>query len=218
MDSWAPLETEEKQASGRKWKERAVVILGVLLLVAGIGYVVQNLMNGKTNTKKMVATIKLMPDTPPPPPPPPPKEPPKEQPKEIKVLQPVPQEAPQPSEVLKMEGAAGDGPSPFGAGKVTNEDKIGGNGNSRFSGYLGGLQKKIRDELSRNEKLRKGEYKAVVAIWLGRTGNVEKFELIGSSGEPDVDAALKKALSAIRQLDEPPSDMPQPVKLRISSR
>jgi len=219
MASRAPIETEENQASGKRArKERTFIILGILLLVIGIGFVVQNLMNGKTNTKKMVATIKLLPDTPPPPPPPPPKEPPKEQPKEMKVVQPMPQEAPpQPSEELKMEGAAGDGPSPFGAGKVTNEGATIG-GNSRFKVYLGGLQKTIRDELSRNDKLRKGEYKAVVAIWLGHSGNVEKIELIGSSGEPDVDVALKKILSTIRQFDEPPADMPQPVKLRISSR
>ncbi len=219
MDSCAPIETEEKQASGRKvWKERTGIILGILLLVIGIGFVVQNLMNGKTNTKKMVATIKLLPDTPPPPPPPPPKEPPKEQPKEMKIAPPMPQEVPQPSEELKMEGPAGDAPSQFGAGKVTTEGgTIGGNG-SRFSGYLGGLQKNIRDELGRNEKLRKGEYKAVVAIWIGRDGSVERVELLGSSGEPDVDAAMKKVLNSIRQFEEPPSDMPQPVKLRISSR
>jgi TonB family protein len=219
MASRAPVETEENQASGRRArKERTFIILGILLLVVGIGFVVQNLMNGKTNTKKMVATIKLLPDTPPPPPPPPPKEPPKEQPKEMKVVQPMPQEAPpQPSEELKMEGPAGDAPSQFGAGKVTTEGGMIG-GNSRFKGYLGGLQKIIRDELSRNDKLRKGEYKAVVAIWLNRNGSVDHFEMLGSSGEPDIDAAMKKVLSAIKQFDEPPSDMPQPVKLRISSR
>jgi protein TonB len=80
------------------------------------------------------------------------------------------------------------------------------------------MQKSIRDELARNEKLRKGEYKAVVAIWISQDGRVERFELLGSSGEPVVDAALKKVLGSIRQFDEPPSDMPQPVKLRISSR
>ena len=166
----------------------------------------------------MVTTIKLMPDTPPPPPPPP-KEPPKEQPKEMKVVQPMPQVAPQPSEQVNMKGPTGNAPSPFGAGDVTkdyNGGKIG--GNSRFKGYLNGLERNIRDELSRNEKLRKGEFKAVVAIWLGHSGIVERFELIGSSGDPDVDAAMKKVLSSIKQFDEPPLDMPQPVKLRISSR
>ena len=220
MDRWSE-QLPESQAPGRNvWKDRAGILVVVLLVALAIAYVVQNLMNGKTNTKKMVTTIKLMPDTPPPPPPPPPKEPPKEQPKEIKIEQPKPQEAPQPpSEVLKMEGAAGDGDSPFESGKVTNDYKGVTIGNtSRFKSYLGGLQKSIRDELSRNERLRKGEYKAVVSIWIDRNGDIERFELLGSSGEPDVDAAMKKVLSSIKHFVEPPSDMAQPIKLRISSR
>ncbi len=80
------------------------------------------------------------------------------------------------------------------------------------------MRNSIYDQLSRNEKLHKGQYKIDVAIWIGSNGSVERFELLNSSGVPGVDAAMKKVLGSIGQFDEPPPDMPQPVKLRISSR
>jgi TonB family protein len=225
MDSWSPVVPEDKQESGIKvWKERAIIALVVLLVVAGIGYVVQNLMTGKTNTKKMVASIKLMPDSAPPPPPPPPKEPPKDQPKEIKIEQPKPQEAPQPqAEVLKMEGAAGDGPSPFTAGAVTNDyngQKIGGTKSIvAYAWFTDQIKRRIEEAMAAEKDLAKAQYRVIVHVWLTRAGRVERTEVRGSSGDSAVDKLIKKALAGMEAIsDAPPEDMPQPVKLRITSK
>ena len=44
-------------------------------------------------------------------------------------------------------------------------------------------------------------------------------EVTGSTGNPEIDSTLTTALADIPALDSaPPSDMPQPVKLRLSSR
>ena len=195
----------------------------LLILVVGVVILIKKFLDNpdRPNTRRVQQISLIKPAEPPPPPPP--EEKPPEVKEEVKLDEPPPPqqqaEAPPPGANLGLDAdGKGNGDS-FGlvGNKGGRELTIGGNG-SRFGGYLGGLQKNIRDELARNEKLRKGEYKAEVAIWIGRNGSVERFELLGTSGEPEVDAAMKKVLGSIRQFDEPPSDMPQPVKLRISSR
>ncbi|WP_084226675.1 TonB C-terminal domain-containing protein [Nitrosospira sp. NpAV] len=214
--------TTKRTAGGRFRLQHIALGLGLLLALAGIGLVLKNLMMGNTSPKKTPTTIKILPDTPPPPPPPPPKEPPKEQPKEMKVEQPKPQEAPQPpAESLKMEGAAGDGPSPFQAGTVTNEYQGGTTigGKDRFAWFTGLLKDRIESALAKDKDLAKGDYRLVVKVWITGNGKIERFELEGSSGNTQIDGLIKAALNNIASLSEPPPEsMPQPVKLRITSR
>lgn len=215
------------------WLKRIVLGLVVLGGLYGLWFAVKGLFEPHAPQKPAVTKIKILPDTPPPPPPPPPKEPPKEQPKEqpkeMKVEPPKPQEAPQPpAEALKMEGPAGDGPSPFSAGPVTNDykggevatKKIGGTRSASFYAfYTNQLRTQIEDALARDKTLAVGKYKVVVHIWLTHEGKLERFELAGSSGVADTDERVKAALGAMQPMQEaPPEDMPQPIKLRITAR
>lgn len=215
------------------WLKRIALIVVGLAILVGIGYGINSLMSGGAPAKKQVTTIKLLPDTPPPPPPPPPKEPPKEQPKpdapkEIKVEQPKPVETP-PAEQLKMEGAAGDGPSAFASGAVNNDYKggdlktgntIGGGPNKyQFAWYTDLLKNQIEDAMSKDKTLASGAYKVIVKVWVASNGAIERFELASSSGKEDIDALIKKQLEAMPKLAErPPGDMPQPVKLKVTAR
>jgi len=108
---------------------RYLVAAGLLVLCALIGWGIYSALSGKSSTARKPPKISLIPVAPPPPPPPPPKEekrpdPPK--PQEIKAPAPLEQKpvAPAPTQDLKMEGAAGDGPSAFSSGRVTNENVI----------------------------------------------------------------------------------------------
>jgi hypothetical protein len=212
----------KRKSDGKTWLQRIALGLALLLVLAGIGLALKSLMTGNTSPKKAATTVKIMPDTPPPPPPPPPKEPPKEQPKEMKVEQPKPQEVPQPpADVLKMEGAAGDGPSPFQAGTVTNEYQGGTTigGKDQFARFIGLLKGQIESALAKDRDLAKGDYRLVVKVWIARSGKIERFQLEGSSGNTQIDGLIKVALNDIAPLSEPPPEnMPQPVKLRITSR
>jgi TonB family protein len=221
---------EQEQSTKSIWMKRVVISLIVIVVLGALGYLLKGLFSGGTTGKKAVTTIKLLPDTPPPPPPPPkepPKEQPKEQPKEIKeVPQPKPDEAP-PAEVLKMEGAAGDGPSPFAAGTVSSEYKGGevgtkiGGGPSKyqFAWYTDLIKNKIEDAMAKDKVLANGAYKVVVKVWVASNGRIERYELVGSSGDAERDVLLKKALDEMPPLsDPPPGDMPQPVKLRVTAR
>jgi protein TonB len=208
------------------FRRRLPLLMGgifLLVVVVGVVILIKRFLDSpdQPNTRRVQQISLIKPPEPPPPPPKPPEEKPPEIKEEVKMDEPPPPkaDAPPPGANLGLDAEGKGSGDSFGlvGNKGGRELIIGGNG-SRFGGYLGGLQKSIRDELGRNEKLRKGEYKADVAIWLSLNGSVERFELLGSSGEPDVDAAIKNVLGGIRQFDEPPSDMPQPVRLRISSR
>lgn len=211
------------------WLKRIAMILVAVVVLGLLGNMLKSLFSGGSSHKKAITTIKLLPDTPPPPPPPkePPKEQPKDQPKEVKEIpQPKPEQTP-PAEVLKMEGAAGDGPSPFAAGAVNNEYKGGdvgtkiGGGPSKyqFAYYTGLMKSRIEDAMAKDKVLASGAYKVVVKVWVATNGHIQRYELVGSSGDPGRDALIKKALDEMPALPEgPPSDMPQPVKLRISAR
>lgn len=221
-------EDDEVESQLGVWLKRIAMMLVAVLVLGGIGYGINSLMSGSAPSKKQVTTIKLIPDTPPPAPPPPPKEPPKEQlkeqPKEIKVEQPKPAEAP-PAEQLKMEGSAGDGPSAFAAGAVSNDYKggevktIGSDGGAKFNWYAGLLKNQIQDALEKDAKLKESQYKLIVSVWLKPSGDIERLEWSGSEAEPAIQQSVKAALDSMPAMREaPPEGMPQPIKLRITAR
>jgi periplasmic protein TonB len=161
-----------------------------------------------------VARIALLPDTPPPPPPPPPEKPKIEPRNEMRQqLNKPKQETPPEPQQLKMEGQAGEGPSPFAAGEVKN-DYIGGDiGNGeRFAGYVGRVAQLVQEELTRH-KLKIGT--AQLLLWLTPDGAVQRYEISGAS--PDAERQIRNILADLRRVPEgPPQDMPMPMGLEIS--
>ncbi len=99
-----------------QWLRRVGLLLGFAGLVALLIWGGLSLSRSKPPAHQ-VARIMLLPDQPPPPPPPPPPEKPKLQPRdEMKQAAPkIRQETPPEPQQLKMEGQAGEGPSPFSA-------------------------------------------------------------------------------------------------------
>jgi outer membrane biosynthesis protein TonB len=208
--------------------------LGALLVLALMAYGVYKLVAGKTAATHKAPKISLIPTTPPPPPPPPkqpPKpEPPKEQ-KEVKVDQPAPpkEAAPAPpSQELKMDGPAGDGPSAFSSGKITSENlnNLGSGGqvtppavkglfdpNKNYATLLKG---ELQRHLQRNKDLRQRSYRVEMHLWVGRDGKVTRHELIGSSGDADIDEVIRQAVAGLTEFSQaPPERMPQPIRLLI---
>ena len=56
-------------------------------------------------------------------------------------------------------------------------------------------------------------------IWIDADGRLTKSEVVGTSGDAARDSAIARALEGGATLSQsPPEDMPQPIKLRISSR
>jgi protein TonB len=209
------VDTSQQHSRAYLWTRRffiALVMFGFVGVVAWAGF---NL-NHPAGPHRQVAKIMLLPDTPPPPPPPPPEKPKIEQRNELKQQADKPKmETPPEPQQLKMEGQAGEGPSPFAAGEVKN-DYIGGDiGNgARFSAYVSRVAQLIQDALAkRNLKAAN----ARVYLWLNAEGAVERYEIRGASG--DLERQLRTAMADFGHLPEaPPQDMPMPMGLEISDR
>lgn len=224
-----PMADQEQVPSARVWITRIAMLLLILAILAGIGYGIKKLLGGGPTHKKQITTVKLLPDTPPPPPPPPPKEPPKETPKEQpkeapKEPEPKPAETP-PAETLKMEGAAGDGPSPFQSGAVNNEYKggavatIGSDGGVKYRWYAGLVKSQIERAIERDKKLTQGQYKIVVSVWLKPNGQFERLSVEQSDTTPEIEQGIREALNDLPAMQEsPPENMPMPIRLRISAK
>lgn len=187
---------------------------GVLLLLALAGWGLYGLLSKPAAPKRQVAKISILPDTPPPPPPKEEKKPePKPEEKPVQQVDtPKPETPPEPQQI-KMEGPAGEGPSPFAGGEVRS-DYIGGDigAGARFAAYTQRLSRTIQQELSRRN-MRNGGGR--VLLWLEPDGTVQRFRLIDVPA-PETKALLETAFAELRRVTEPPPrDMPMPVGLEI---
>lgn len=203
-----------------------VVVALVVLLVKGM---LQEGDNPRKTTIQQIAVLK------PPPPPPPPKpevKPPEIKKEEVKIEQ--PKEQP-PDQAKDDQGPPPDDKGPLDP-EAQGKDELPGDGGqnrppggkggkgtggerAQFGWYTGRLQRHLQDELAKREDLKKSDYRVVVRIWLARDGRVERAEVAGSSGNADTDQAIREALGRVASLAEaPPDNMPQPIRLRITSR
>lgn len=185
--------------------------------------------------ERRMQTVKLLPDTPPPPPPPP-KEKPPEAPKPDKPQPQLPDNKPrepEQAELLKSDEAAGDGPgSGLVAGSVTQDYsdqkvgaalRIGGTGEDATArlaaeGYAASTTRALNEFLAREQSLKRGDYRAQVQLWFGPGGAVQRAELVGSTGDLDLDRALRESLQRFPGTSAPPEGLRQPLRLRVTNR
>jgi protein TonB len=175
--------------------------------------------------EKKIQPITLL--KPPPPPPPPPKveKPPEPEIKE-KIEEPepdpeplpdTPDEAPARDLGLDAEGTAGsDG---FGLSARKGGTGLFGGGGSPFGAYGSLVKNDILSLLSNRDELRRKGYTAIVKLWLKPDGSVERIELSKGSNDAEIDEIISRSLDKLKKISEsPPPGMPQPIKLKISSR
>ncbi|WP_342617534.1 hypothetical protein [Rhodoferax sp. GW822-FHT02A01] len=219
-----------KKSSWQRYRLPLLALAVVVALGLLVAWLVKLMAGGEEpRKKKVIQEIALMK---PPPPPPPPKTPPPPPKEEIKEKMDIPKpdapptkaEAPPPGPDLAVDAAgtgAGDG---FGlVGKKGGSDLIGGGGGgtgNKFAWYGALLKERIQDVIARDKKLRTaGEFQRSVNVWMSSTGVVTRVELLGAGDKPEVDEAIKAALRAMPAMREnTPSDMPQPIRLRVASR
>lgn len=179
--------------------------------------------------------VKLLPDTPPPPPPPPKpqdKPPPPKPDDKPAPPAPKPEDVPQ-AQALKTDEAAGDGPgSGLQSGAVTQEysgqplgSGTGGGGPAlgaqrlAAASWASAANREIGDFLQADKSLRRHDYRLQVHLWLDGRGRIVRAELLGSTGEPAVDDALREALQRFPGTRiEPPPGLPLPLRVQLSNR
>jgi len=214
----------ESKSSRRR--RRAATGIGLVLALVLLAVVVRELATpGEVKKRRAVQEISLL--KPPPPPPPPKTPPPPEKvPEKMDVPKPdqqpdKPDEAPPPGQDLAVDATGKEGGDAFGLlGKKGGTDLIGsGTGGSRFAWYGAIVKERIQEAISRDKKLQGTGYRIMVNVWINAGGSVTRVELIDSTNNAELDSALKLAVRNLPPLREgAPGDMPQPIKLRITSR
>ncbi len=213
--------------------KRFIVPAVLVLALVGLGWLIAKQMGqGGSGPKKQTVKIAVLPDTPPPPPPPKPEKPPEPKPQDNAPQpqdQPKQAEAPPEPQQLKMEGAAGDGPSAFSAGSVSSDYKGGAIGSgggasapsagdrAKFNFYAKSAQQLLRSELDRTlarDVIRLG---ARLQIWIDASGRIDRYEINGLSdvaAQNQVRAAMQDISKGFRLV--PPAGLPQPLEMRLS--
>jgi protein TonB len=225
----APRQHESGRVANGLVKRVAIGL--VLTLSAGmVAWGLSRLSFDAPAPKRQVARIALMPDTPPPPPPPP---------KELKKEEPAPQARPQPrpddtpkpqppaDAPIKMEGAAGDGPSAFAAGAVSNDYRGGpvvSGGAASSPGvadraaerlYANTVRQLLQGEIERRLAPDAGELSANFALWVNADGRIARWE--SDAAQPPLKTALDASADALR-LPPPPPVAQQPMRFRLTVR
>jgi len=221
----------------RQWVIRIAIVIGLLALVSGAALAVHDMLRAPAGPKRQVAKISILPDTPPPPPPPVKEEkrpePPKVEAKQVMRDEQVKQDAPKVADApIKMDGPAGDGPSAFAAGTVSNEYRggtpvVGSTGSvgggvadraqERF--YANSVKQLLRDEIEKHLPPNSGELTASFSIWIEANGSVRRFELVptgDAARDNDLRTAFEQAAPLLRLPS--PNGLPQPLRFKLSMR
>ncbi|MCL5060400.1 MAG: energy transducer TonB [Candidatus Thermoplasmatota archaeon] len=213
------------------WVRWGGVALGLVAAVLIGIWLKDILVSDKPARKPSLLQITLVRPPPPPPRPPEQKPPEPEVKEEVKIDQPQPTPEPQQAEApppgadlgVDAEGSgSGDG---FGlVGKKGGADLIGGGPRGNPWVWYDALvndavNSAFQAALEREKALKNRNYKVIVKVWIGSDGEVTRAALMDSTGDARADEVLKEALKGMRALrGGPPADMPQPIKIRVTSR
>ena len=137
----------------------------------------------------------------------------------------VPEEAPADDAPAALgTGIVGDGPADgFGLGTKGGGGKFGGIGGkggagSKYGAYAGKVQRSIADRLRSHKKTRTVQMSIKVRIWADANGRVTRAALSGTTGDPQLDRALREEVLPGTQLPEaPPDGMPMPIVMRLTA-
>jgi len=88
------------------------------------------------------------------------------------------------------------------------------------SSYGNAAKRELGAFLNKEDALRRaGDYKLPIAVWVRADGSLERWELLGGSGDPETDELLKKAMGRFPGFKlAPPPNMPWPMRLQLTNR
>src|SRR5260221_5039917 len=92
-------------------------------------------------------------------------------------------------------------------------------GGTRFDWYAAQVQSGIKEALLQNNNTRTASISGVVIrIWVDNTARVTRAQLVGTTGNPSLDSAITdKVLTGLQLKEPPPSDMPMPIVVRVTT-
>ena len=176
--------------------------------------------------------VNIVPPPPPPPPPPMPEQKMIEQPKmaepEFKEDKPV--EKPRDEPIKDAKNSEPPGPLSLDAKAVGPGDLFnfgskpggspygGGGGGSRWGWYASIVQAQIEAALRANSRTRNATMRVEIRLWADGTGRVSRIQLVSSTGDAELDAAIRdNVLGGLMLREPPPRDMPMPMITRVTA-
>jgi protein TonB len=214
--------------NGRAQKFRYLPLILLVLVVSlaggGVYWMVRSFLNAAPPaTKKLVQEIHVIRPPPPPPDEPPPPPPPPEE--KVDVHQPdpepdpTPSNDPPPSQQLGLDTEGGAGGDAFGlVGNKGGRDILA-SGGSAFNWYGGLVKNEILEHLQSGKDGPVGSCSVDVQVWVRADGSIERTRTAQSSGDRACEKAIETKLPSTPAVSQgPPSGMPQPIKVRITSR
>lgn len=212
----------------QRWKLYLPKILGSgIVIAAGLAMVwMISEFSGQEQgkPKKKVQQVTLL--KPPPPPPPPPKV---ERPPEPEIQEqvdiPEPEaledlpdmSEPPPGDLLGLDADGAAGSDGFGlAARKGGRGLLSGDPNVIYASELLRL---IEDALLDQSHVRKKAYSVVAKVWVSPGGSIQRAELVRSTGHEEIDNRLVDLILGVQTMAKaPPEGIPQPIKLKITSR
>ncbi len=123
---------------------------------------------------------------------------------------------PPPGNQLGLDAEGGAGSDWFGLiGRKGGRSLLNG---GAFGWYSGQLQKDIHEALFQLRDIRRKRYSLVVTLWIGADGHITDARIRKGTGDAQLDETIAATLRATRLATAPPREMPQPVRVRITSR
>lgn len=210
-------------ANKRPFRFMPAIAVGVAALVTTAAvFAIKSFLGDQAPAQKKVVQVTLI--QPPPPPPPKVEPPPPEVKQEVKIDE--PQQKPDDPPDAPDEPPPGDqlGLDADGAGNGDAFGLIGKKGGRGFlegglsAWYKGIVQQELKELLyDKIEQLKAARYSVRLKIDLEPDGNFRLIALEGSTGDPQVDAALKRVLAQGRLREKPPENLAGLMRVQINS-
>jgi TonB family protein len=81
--------------------------------------------------------------------------------------------------------------------------------------YYGRIQASLKHAFCANSRTQPGNYRVAVSFWIGSSGTVSRAELLGSTGDRDLDATIERTIRSLAVGAGPPQGFAQPVTLMV---
>lgn len=82
--------------------------------------------------------------------------------------------------------------------------------------YYGRIQASLKSAFCANSRTQPGDYRAVVSFWIGASGAVSRVELLGSTGDRNLDATIDQTIRGLIVGAPPPQGFAQPVTMMVT--
>lgn len=81
--------------------------------------------------------------------------------------------------------------------------------------YYGRMQAELREAFCAEPDIRSGRQRLAIGLWVGSSGVVTRSALLDTTGNPDLDARLERAMRNMNIGESPPVGFAQPVVMTI---